>query len=182
MTSIYRFHAAEGSQLLNALDPNDYEHIRGLEGAVRPTWTPKAVVILRRNRGRNLVPVDLPTLSASFDCANARAREALEAALSDCAVFLPLACAQEPFWLLYVTRVVDALDEARSEMRRIPSGLVIQIKKPVFFPDRLPTGGLFRVPQFWPEVYAMQDFVDRVHDAGLTGLAFKRVWYPDEGS
>lgn len=180
--TVYSFVGAKRSFVLNMVDSKSYRLLDMLSTPDDTSWQAPKVRVVEDFAGRSFVPVDIPSLGGGADCANARARAVLEGPFADSIRFLPLICDREPFWLLHPTRVVDALDEDRSEMRRLASGLVTLIKRPVFVADRLPKGGLFRVPQFWPKVYAMQDFVDCVQGAGLTGLDFERVWSPEEGS
>lgn len=95
---------------------------------------------------------------------------------------LPLACAEEELLLFNCTTVVDALDEARSEIVRFRSGRVMVIDRYAFRAERLTEAGIFRIPQwgYGGELYVNDAFRDLILGSGLTGLAFKQLWHPVE--
>jgi hypothetical protein len=74
-----------------------------------------------------------------------------------------------------VRRVVDCLDEQASVLG--PLALTL-----AFDADRVPTGGLFKVPQlqetetFVAEASGKHSLRSRVADLGLSGITFERVW------
>ena len=91
-----------------------------------------------------------------------------------------LECDEGDFFVYNVTRVLDALDEAASELRRFGRdrrGRVKTIVRHAFVPE-LVTASIFRIPQKPLRIYVTERFVDRVVAAELTGFSFSHVW-PD---
>jgi hypothetical protein len=80
-----------------------------------------------------------------------------------------------------VRRVVDCLDEQASVLG--PLALTL-----AFDADRVPTGGLFKVPQlqetetFVAEARGEHSLRSRVADLGLSGITFERVWAHPTGA
>ena len=63
------------------------------------------------------------------------------------------------------TRVVDALDEQRSDIKRFSSGRVMRIARPVFIPDRVRDETIFKVTTYPRALYVTDAFV-RAAEAG----------------
>jgi hypothetical protein len=73
-----------------------------------------------------------------------------------------------------VTRVVDALDEDRSEIKRFSSGRVMRIAHPVFDPAKVAGETIFRVTTYPRTVFVTDAFVDAAD--GLKGMALSEDW------
>jgi hypothetical protein len=92
---------------------------------------------------------------------------------------MELESASEPYVLWNVIRRVNALDEQRSNWRRV---LRSQDAQYVFHAERLPRQPLvFCVPQVARTLFTLgvgdrTDFVSRYQQLGLKGLVLKKVW------
>jgi hypothetical protein len=179
---IYRLQAErEGFRWLTLAQEPDLGLLAVLQGMpAAPHWTTPSVATLEMDfEGRTLPVPDFPvfTTSAAF---SKRAVDVLLDLLIENGEILPLQCEEGDFFVYNVIRVLDALDEERSELRRFGRGgrgRVKRIVRHAFFPERI-TASIFRIPQKPLRVYVTQGFVDRVEGAGLTGFDFTPVW-PD---
>jgi hypothetical protein len=89
---------------------------------------------------------------------------------------LPLACATDELYVFNSTNLVDCLDEQASEIVRFSSGNIMQIKRHVFWIERLYGIDAFKIPNLRVSpLYAMNSFVARWTEAELTGLRWERV-------
>jgi hypothetical protein len=95
---------------------------------------------------------------------------------------LPLAFDECEYSLFNITNVVDALDEAASEVWRFPSsGRIGDIKRYVFKPEAVRDQWIFKIPQRSKGFAFVTDrFVEVVHRAGLTGFGFELLWSDKE--
>jgi hypothetical protein len=91
---------------------------------------------------------------------------------------LPLAFDECEYSLFNITNVVDALDEAASEVWRFPSsGRIGDIKRYVFKPEAVRDQWIFKIPQRSKGFAFVTDrFVEAVQQAGLTGFGFELLW------
>jgi hypothetical protein len=123
---------------------------------------------------------DHPPLGAGVPVFSARAADALRDLLAPHGEFLPLAGV--PCVAFQVTRVLDALDEARSGLSRVAGhaghpGFVSQVTRFALRPEALGDAAIFRlasVPESEPFVTAA--FRSRARAAGLTGMRLEPVW------
>jgi hypothetical protein len=152
--------------------------LQGLPAAAQ--WTTPSVATLELDfEGRTLPLPDFPvfTTSAAF---SRRGVDVLLDLLIENGEILPLECDEGDFFVFNVTRVLDALDEGASEIKRFGRdrrGRVKTIVRHAFVPE-LVTASIFRIPQKPLRIYVTQRFVDRVEAAELTGFSFSHVW-PD---
>ena len=111
-----------------------------------------------------------------------RSVDALLDMLSDSAELLPLVCDVGEYYVLNVTRIVDALDEAASELTRFESsGRVMEVVRHVFVSERLTGYTVFKIPQTpRAPVFVTEVFRRRVLAVGLRGFQFDLVW--EEGT
>jgi hypothetical protein len=121
--------------------------------------------------------------TASPPCFSARAKSILGPHIDGLGQWLALKCDEAPYWLFNVTHSVDALDEANSQLIRFDDGRVMRIAQFAFHPGKLQGQLLFRLPQRpgGPNLVT-QDFVDLVHEHGLTGFSFRLVWSEEGGA
>lgn len=94
---------------------------------------------------------------------------------------LPLDFDERSYSLLNITRVIDALDESRSELYRFPSsGRVGDILRYVFKTELVKDEFIFKIPQLPRNaVFVTNRFVEIVTEAGLTGFDFQLLWAAD---
>jgi hypothetical protein len=81
--------------------------------------------------------------------------------------------------ILYVKREVDALDEANSEVERLPNS-IIDIRFHSFHADRLLQSPIFRLPRFG-KIYVTNAIVGLIEQHRLTGFRLKKVWSATTG-
>lgn len=140
-------------------------------------WSPPLVVPLVEEG----MPVgalgDCPTLG-SMPTLSTRAVQALSGVIRNAVELLPLDCTCGRFYVANVLSVVDALDEARSRIRRFEgSGRVMKIEAHGFMPDVLEGVHIFKLPQLLKgRPYVTDDFVSLVNSSGLQGFEFDLVW------
>ncbi|HEX6040854.1 imm11 family protein [Longimicrobium sp.] len=182
--NVYRLQAErEGYRWLMLAQAPDLGLVAVLQGVpAAELWTTPTVATLELDFAREdrALPLpDFPVFSTSAVLSR-RAVDALLDLLVENGEILPLACAEGEFFVFNVTRVLDALDEPASEIKRFRGGSRGRAKSIVrhaFRPERL-TSAVFRIPQKPHRVYVTQGFVDRVEQAGLTGFDFGYVWPP----
>jgi len=172
-----------GCQWLLPVSEAENELLR-FEGATRAgNWRPLRMKHIERldSKGPRLTKrCDFPCAGSSGKLAlNGLARDKIGALLERCGELLPIVAeGDEPYWVLNVTRLVDALDEAKTEfLRASKTGRVLSIKRHVFEPDALVGEQLFKLPQT-PQglIYATDAFVEAIKASGLTGLDFRPIW------
>lgn len=178
--NVYRLQAErEGFRWLTLAQEPDQGLLSVLQGLpAAGHWSTPSVATLELDfEGRARPLPDFPVFTTSAALSQ-RAVDALLDLLIENGEILPLACDEGDFFVFNLTRVLDALDEPASELRRFGRGgrgRVKQIVRHAFVPERV-TASVFRIPQKPLRVYVTQRFVDRVEGAGLTGFQFTRVW------
>lgn len=121
--------------------------------------------------------------SGSQPCFSARAKTVLGPHIDGLGQWLRLECDEASYWLFNVTNTIDALDEHKSEVARFHDGRIMDIDSFVFKPERCTGHVLFHVRNTpgAPNLVT-QDFVDLVHEHGLTGFSFRLVWSEEGGA
>jgi hypothetical protein len=123
---------------------------------------------------------DTPGLSSHIPVFNPKAVKALADFVEPSGELLPVTCGGERFFLFNVTRLVDALDETNSDLKRFSDGRIMMIDRHVFQPEKLRSVVVFKLPQKPLScAYVTDPFVQRVNDAGLKGFKFPLVWSSD---
>jgi DNA-directed RNA polymerase subunit RPC12/RpoP len=126
---------------------------------------------------------DLPGLASHIPVFGPRAVAALEDLLAGNGELLPLVCptCPEPFRAFNVTRLVDALDVERSEVKRFRSGRIMRILRYHFHEERLEGLTLFKIREEpLKAAFVSRDFVRRVVEEGLLGFHFEWVFTTEE--
>jgi hypothetical protein len=174
---VYEPHHMRAHQWVFPLVSADHELFRKLPAErVGDRWKPVRVELASPEEGVEARRADMPWLGSYGLVVTDRARPVLEEALADDVEFLPLVCDEEDLWLVHACRVVDALDEERSALKRFPStGRVMRVMRYAFREEVV--GGLrcFRIPQR-VAIFVTDDVVASAHAAGLTGVRFRPVW------
>jgi hypothetical protein len=101
-----------------------------------------------------------------------RLRRLLEDVVGECLEFLPLTVNGEPFWIMRVSMVVDALDVDRSKIDYSVDGNVQAIQVPVWLGERLRDPPMFTLPQERYTIYATPGVVAAYEGSGCDGLTF----------
>jgi hypothetical protein len=169
----------EGYEWVLPVDEADHEVFHGMDGTPRRAgWRPVPVYrVTTTSAGTPRAESDLPWLGSHVLVLRDKAVGALGDVLAGYGELMPLSCPDTELWVFNALRVVDALDEERSTLRRFTSGRIADIQRHVFHPDRVAGVEVFRLPQTPRGPLCLSgDFVDRVHSAGLRGAGFDLVW------
>ncbi|TKD12808.1 imm11 family protein [Polyangium fumosum] len=175
---IYEPIPAEHYECVNAIHSEEYEVFREFDGSPRAaTWKPIAVRRVRADKRQGFKPSDFPSLGFGPLVMRRTAVDALRDILEANGEVLPLSTDDGVELYVLNARVIDALDEANSTLRRIPgTDRIMWIKKPAFFASAIEGVDLFRLPHRGSSTYVSERFVERVKAAGLRGLDFNEVW------
>jgi Immunity protein family (Imm11) len=129
---------------------------------------------------RRMPKGDTPGLSSHIPVFSSKALTILGDFLKASGEVLQISCDAEKYFLFNVTRLVDALDEAKCELQLFNDGGIMDIVRYSFLKEKLIDVVIFKLPQDplgW--VYTTDPFVDRVQAAGLKGFKFRLVWSSD---
>jgi hypothetical protein len=158
---------------------DDWKVIYQFNGtSIGSAWRPRSVEVLYdEDHAEDRPRSDFPSLFGHLPVFSRRAVEVLESLLKENGELLPLDCKDGDYFVFNVTRVVDALDEAHSELVRFSDGKIMDIKRFIFQADRLTDIDIFKLPQMpLGKIFVTDKFVRVVQEAGLTGFAFELVW------
>jgi hypothetical protein len=178
---IYEPLVAEGYEWINCCDDADYEVFWSFDGSPRaPGWKPVKVRRVRADDRQAFNPSDFPWLGAHALIMRRKPVEALRKMLASGGEVLPLATDDgTDLSVLNVTRVLDAIDEQRSDILRFPgSGRIMRIQSIAFLEPIVRGVDIFRLPHRASPTYVSERFVKAVQDAGLRGLEFNQVDAP----
>jgi hypothetical protein len=96
---------------------------------------------------------------------------------------LPLAFDEAEYAFFNVTNVVDALDEAQSELKYFSDGSFHRVLRYAFKPEAVRDQLLFKIPQQPGNFAFVTDrFVEIVRANGLTGFGFDKKWTDEIGA
>ena len=125
---------------------------------------------------------DFSTMQGAPTVISKRAAEILADLIHGQVELLPLIAADQEWYLLYATNMVDAVDFSKSTVKFFPnSQRIMWIDKLVFFADKVAGNHIFKIPQDKvSSIYVSDEFRQRVLDAGLTGIKFELVWDSEE--
>ncbi|MDX8460557.1 imm11 family protein [Mesorhizobium humile] len=171
MTTIHQFAVYEGQEWVLPADNEYYEVFFGLDGRSLEGWEPP--VMRRVEEGERLYS-DFPWLGEHAPLLRQPAVDALAAALRPYGELVALR--GEKVWLLNVTTVIDALDEARSQIVRFEDGDILAIERYAFDAESIGSSEVFKLPMRASPVFVNEVFVDRVRKAGLRNVSFEPVW------
>jgi hypothetical protein len=144
------------------------------------SWSPLEVEVIRDSRHRGRPASDFPLLYGPVPVLSERAAHALGDLLDGAGERLPLRGGDGRYQALNVTRVLDALDEERCEVKRFRSGRIMRVLRYAFRPEAIGEAAVFKVPQMLKsEVYVTDRFADAVRRHGLIGLAWDRKLWSD---
>lgn len=178
--NVYKLRYSEGFEWLLPVNDSDCDLLR-FDGQRRTElWRPVRMKRLTiSEQGGPLSPSDFPACSGGDMLVVGRAaRDKLGTVLEQYGELLPLLCDDGDFWVLNVTRLVDALDESNSQlMRASDTGAILMIRKHAFRPAALDQAHLFKLPQTARGlIYVTDPFVQLASTSGLKGLEFVQVW------
>jgi hypothetical protein len=112
-----------------------------------------------------------------------RAKRILEPHLQGLGRWIELESDEAPYWLFFVTHIVDALDMEKSELLYFGDGKrVMRIARYAFKADLIKDQFLFTLPQAPGKERLVTDrFIDLVAEHQLTGFWFQRLWSQTRG-
>ena len=171
MTTIHQFAVYEGQEWVLPVDDDYYEAFFGLDGRSLEGWEPP--VMRRAEEGARLYS-DFPWLGEHAPLLRQPAVGALAAALRPYGELVALR--GEKVWLLNVTNVIDALDEAHSQIVRFDGGDILAIERYAFDAAKIGAAEVFKLPMRASPVFVNDVFVERVRKAGLRNVSFEPVW------
>ncbi len=167
--------AADDYQCLVMTQGDLFEFARRFNGTpmVLP-WTDVTIEVYSKAVPKG----DFPSLIPDVPVFSRRAVEALADLLQGNGEALPISLGEEEYYLYNVTRVVDALDLARSEILLSDDGLRVLMVKKYAFSEKLLLGlTIFKLPEAHTGTVLVTDaFVDRVRSKNLKGFWFPAVW------
>jgi|SRR5579871_2008818 len=162
----------------DGLTPKDIRPFRTLNGTRRAeTWVPVTVewdpATTPAHRGK---AVDFPALGGLGYVFSERALELLFPLIGDKIEALPLDSRKGKYYVVNVLNLIDALDESRSDIKRISGGRIDVIVKHVFIPGATEGQHIFKLKQepLGP-VYVSPQFKKAVEDNRLDGLLLLEV-------
>jgi hypothetical protein len=126
---------------------------------------------------------DMPGLTGSIPVFTPRAVEALADFLEPNGELVKIRCQKDTLFLYNVTRIVDALDEDSSGLKRFDDVRMLTIDHYSFLEDKLSRLTIFKLV-LWRlgPPYVTDVFVRRVEEAGLRGFKFQLVWSTEDES
>lgn len=179
MSNVYRLSVADGFRGLDfATSEMAIGRFHGEPMAA--TWAPLPVEVMEGDE--TLPPSDSPFLGGIAVLSD-RAVDALGDLLEGRVELLPVDFAgPERYWVVNVLRLADVLDRERCVFDYFASGRLMSIDRYAFVPEKLVGETIFKlVDQPKVHEYVTDAFVDRVQEAGLTGLLFPKVWNSELG-
>lgn len=157
----------------------DSEWLRDVDGrALRSDWVaPHLNLVTRDDRRQLRAKSDFPGLSGHVLPISERAAEAMRDLWTGAGELLPTEVTGARYWLLNVTRVIDALDRDISQVARLADGRVMSIEKYAFIGERLDGASIFKlVDEELGWIYFTEEAVSRIRDSGLVGFSSRELW------
>jgi hypothetical protein len=177
----------EDSWYLSVVDALEFARLQDqLSERVAPApvaeeWVEPRCILIRKNRGRRLRETDAVPFFSGAVALRAGAAAAIASEIVECGEMLGVRLPpgeKEQLVVFHVTKVIDALDVARSEAERLPDGYVMRFLRMSFVASRLAGASLFRLPQSTRHhmmIFCTARFVEKWRAARLSGLAFKEI-------
>jgi hypothetical protein len=169
----------EGVELARPLNMADLDIFsETLDGRPRARdWKPIEMEIVHEDRGKHLRESDSPWLGSWALVFRQSATQALGELLAKEGELLSLECKEARLSVLNATNRLPALDENRSEVRRLKSGAIFAIDRHVFRGEVIGRHTAFKIASLRVSpTYVTQEFVDIWAGAGLRGLRFELLW------
>lgn len=166
------------------VDEADHLIFSTFDGTPRaPNWRPVLMERYASDIDGGNKPSDFPWMGCLPLIMRRRAVFALRDMLEAGGEILPLATNDGvDLFVLNVTRVIDALDEERSDLTRFPdSNKIMAVWAPAFHEPMIRGVDFFKLPMRSSCLLVGDYFVERVREAGLEGLDFTPVWSPETG-
>lgn len=166
-------------ECINAINSDDYEIFRNFNGGrLGRKWAP---IMVRRglhplNAKLKAKESDFPWLASHALVLTKKAAMLLSDILSSNGELLPLLTEDGGELFVFNSRVVDALDEEHSLIKRLTgSNKILLIKRAAFIDTLLQGVDIFRLPHASSPTYVSENFVNKIKGSGLVGLRFKDI-------
>lgn len=101
------------------------------------------------------------------------AMKTLQSLIEDSAEIRPLHWHNEILHLVNVVKVIDCLDEDRSDLSRLRNGSILRVIHPVFKEGLLGSAHIFKLPQPKIDIFVSDLFKYKVEASRLTGLVWE---------
>ncbi|MBI5397406.1 MAG: hypothetical protein HZA91_19080 [Verrucomicrobia bacterium] len=181
---VYKVRYSEGFEWLLPANQADVERLRFTGQPRADSWQPVKMKRLKvTEQGCALEPSDFPACSGGDMLIISRAAsDKIGRYLEQYGELLPLICDEGDFWILNVTRLVDALDERKSRLLRASdNNAVLMIQEHVFCASKLGYADVFKLSQMVRGlIYVTDAFVELISRSKLKGVAFVQVWPPNQ--
>ncbi len=169
---------SEGYEWAIPADDTAFRVLASIDGTpLTGTWNPVSMYLLKDNPlGERRRHADLPWLNDNVMILRDSAIEAVGAILKPFGEILPLECEDARLAAFNACNVVDALDEARSEIIRFPSGRILDVKYYVLRRRDI-TSDVFRLRQF-PKgaIFFSARVVEQIQRTGFSsGTEFRLI-------
>ena len=170
---IFAATTAEGYEWLEC-DVDDAQKIFDFTGVpLGADWKPIRVRRINEVNGKTLARSDFPSLLPYRLAMRRSAAEALSSFFQTSGELLPLRADDgSDLVILNVTRVLDALDEQRSDVLRLQAREIVSIRTAAFVEAVIGESDVFRLPHRGSPTYLSHRFVAAVQALGLKGLDF----------
>ena len=174
---VYEPIGADDYEVLGCNNDDDFEIFRCFDGSsLLEKWRPIEMNSGPGDEHEKGLPSDFPWLGSHVLVMRKRAVLALRDIFDAQGELLPLRLDGVELFA-FNARTVDALDESKSDLMRIPdTERIMLIRRPVFIASKIHGLDIFRLPHRGSPTYVSQNFVDRVASARLVGLEFDQVW------
>ncbi|NIB44802.1 hypothetical protein HBA55_34800 [Pseudomaricurvus alkylphenolicus] len=177
-SNIYRLQAEPDKYLwLTLTDENKSECLEEIREArsLKGKWTPVQVeAIVENKEDQHKLLSDFP----EFWCLptiSKRGVKRLANFLSKDVELLPVL--NYEYYIINVTRVIQALDENRSIIERFSSGEIMNVERYWFSENELGGAPIFKLYGYHRvAIFVNEEFYQEVQNSGLTGFQFQKVW------
>jgi hypothetical protein len=168
-----------GYELCHPITDEDFETINTLvNGELRSNnWDSIEMRVIHEDEGQILMESDSPWLGSHALIFKQVAVEKMGAFLMEHGELLPIKCSEPGMYIFNSTKILDALDEAKSSLLRFKNERIMHVKKYEFRFDIIKNIHVFKIPGLRVSpTFVDEYFVNMWNSLGLTGLEFKEVW------
>jgi len=131
---------------------------------------------IKRARGKKYPVGDFSSITSAHLLVNSKIKDIFENIFKDKVELLPVEY-DEPYYLMNVINMIDALDMEKSEFGRFSSGRIMFCTKYVFKEEVIGNNIIFKIPQFpTADVLVTEEFVKLVEDNDVKGFIFEELW------
>jgi hypothetical protein len=168
-------HDANRFQNLGCIGEDYIDWLQRFDGSsLASSWKPLTVEVIPEED--DPPASDFPALALHMPIFSKKATLALKETLDKHGELLPLLCKDGEYYAYNVTRVIDILNEDKSNLVRFPNGRILDIKDYSFNSAELGDCPIFKLPQTpLMDVFVTEAFKQKVEESGLTGFTFKFV-------